>query len=438
MKKFISKSLLYKSGIASIDQAFLSGLNFLISIVLIKIVSKPEYGYYSIFFSIILLMGSFQNAVINAPLAVLLITKKGDEKRKYVGSLFFGQNLFLFLLAFIGIFGGLITWYFNLLESNLAVIIVAISLAFIGVLLREFLRAYFFADETPKTVLIIDVLYVVLFIILGYLAYIISQLNVAAVFFLMGLSSFLVGIFFIKSNKWNFSRSDIKSSYSENWKYGKWALFGVTVTHIQTYSYLYLLGIIVSTAAVADVSAARLLLMPLILVQEGWSKVILPHGSKLREEDRLPRLFKEQIIISIAFVIVVISLVLALIFFKPFLLKIVLSDKYENSFDYIFYWGTIFLMGFISLNASFGLQVLKSFEVISKVNFVTMIVTLFFAYFLIYSNGIIGGLIALLIGQTISAIILWYFYTKATFIKKPINYKQIEIVDDVTEKNTIN
>jgi O-antigen/teichoic acid export membrane protein len=421
MKKFISKSLLYKSGIASIDQAFLSGLNFLISIVLIKIVSKPEYGYYSIFFSIILFMASIQTAVINTPLAVLLITKKGEEKRQYVGSLFFGQNLFLSLIAFMGVVGGIITWYFNLLETSLSAIIIAISLALIGILLREFLRAYFFADEAPKTVLIIDVLYVVLFIILSFLAYIFSQLNVATVFFLMGLSSFLIGIFFIRRNKWKLSRDEIKSGYSENWKYGKWALFGVTVTHIQNYSYLYLLGIIVSTAAVAEVSAARLLLMPLILVQEGWSKVILPHGSKLREENRLPRLFKEQVLISIAFVVVVISLVIALIFFKPFLLKIVLSAKYENSFDYIFYWGSIFLMGFISLNASFGLQVLKSFELISKINFVTMIITLLFAYFLIYSEGIIGGLIALLIGQTISAIILWYFYTKVSFIKKPIN-----------------
>lgn len=421
MEKNINKSLLYKSGIASIDQAFLSGLNFLISIVLIKIVSKPEYGYYSIFFSIILFMASIQTAVINTPLAVLLITKKGDEKRKYVGSLFFGQNLFLFPLALIGVIGGIVTWYFNLFEPSLSAIIVAISLAFIGILLREFLRAYFFADEIPKTVLIIDVLYVILFIILGFLAYIFSQLNVAAVFFLMGLSSFLVGIFFINRNKWNFSRSDIKLSYSENWKYGKWALFGVTVTHIQTYSYLYLLGIIVSSAAVADVSAARLLLMPLVLAQEGWSKVILPHGSKLRETNRLPRLFKEQVIVSIAFVVVVMFLVFVLIFFKPLLLNIILSSKYANSFDYIFYWGAIFAMGFITLNASFGLQVLKSFELISKINFVTMLVTVLLAYFLINSNSIKGGLLALLIGQTISAIILWYFYAKASFLKKPIN-----------------
>ncbi|MCZ7609051.1 MAG: lipopolysaccharide biosynthesis protein [Ignavibacterium sp.] len=418
MGKNISKSLLYKSGIASIDQAFLSGLNFLISIVLIKIVSKPEYGYYSIFFSIILFMASIQTAIINTPLAVLLITKKGDEKRKYVGSLFFGQNLFLLPLALIGVVGGIVMWYFDLLEPSLSTIVGAISLAFIGILLREFLRAYFFADEIPKIVLIIDVLYVVLFIVLGYLFYITSHLNVAVVFFLMGFCSFLIGILFIKRNKWEFSCNDIKLSYSENWRYGKWALFGVIVTHIQSYSYLYLLGIIVSTAAVADVSAARLLLMPLILVQEGWSKVILPHGSKLREGNNLQRVYKEQIAISVAFAVIVMSLVFALIFFKPLLLNLILSTKYENSFDYLFYWGTVFAIGFIALNASFGLQVLKEFELISKINFVTMLVTVISAYLLIHSYDIRGGLIAIIFGNTVSAIVLWYYYTRATFLKK--------------------
>ena len=418
MKKYNSKSLLYKSGIASIDQALLSGISFLISIVLIKTVSKPEYGLYSIFFPITLFMVSIQNAVINTPLAVLLITKRGDEKRKYVGALFFGQYLLLFPLAFIGIIGGIITCYFNLLESSESAIIVAISLASIGILCREFLRAYFFANETPNTVLMIDVLYFVLITTLSFLAYTFIQLDVAVIFFLMGLSSFLAGIFFINRNKWNFSRSDIKSSYSENWKYGKWSLIGVTVTHVQSYSYLYLLGIIVSSVAVADVSAARLLLMPLILATTGWKKVILPHGSKLRENNRLPRLFKEQIIISVVYVVIVTSFVFILIFLKPVLLKIILSNKYANSFDYIFYWGAIFSIGFISLNASLGLQILKNFKVISIVNSFTMLVTVLLAYFLIYSNGIKGGLIALLIGQTISAIILWNFYTRATFFKK--------------------
>ena len=184
----------------------------------------------------------------------------------------------------------------------------------------------------------------------------------------------------------------------------------------------------VSSVAVAEVSAARLLLMPLVLVQTGWNKVILPHGSRLREENRLPRLFKEQVIVSIVFVFIVISLVFIAIFLKPLLLNVILSDKYANSFDYIFYFGAIFSMGFIALSANLGLQVLKKFDVIVKINFFTMLATLLSAYLLILSYGIIGGLIALLIGQTISAILLWIFFAKASYLKSnvPIVSNKIE------------
>ena len=428
MKKNYKKSLIYKSGIASIDQALLSGLNFLISIVLIKTVSKTEYGYYSIFFPITLYMVSIQNAVINVPLAILLITKKGGERRSYPSALFFGQYLLVIPFAVVGIIGGITTYYLNLLEPGISAVIIAISLASIGILCREFFRAYFFANELPKTVLLIDILHIVLLASLTSLMYLFLQLNVAVIFFLMGVSSFLAGIFFIDRKNWKFSRGEIKLSYSENWNYGKWSLMGVTVSHIQQYSYLYLLGLMVSSVAVAEVSAARLLLMPLVLVQTGWNKVILPHGSRLREENRLSRIFKEQVIVSIVFVFIVISLVFIAIFLKPLLLNVILSDKYANSFDYIFYFGAIFSMGFIALSANLGLQVLKKFDVIVKINFFTMLATLLSAYLLILSYGIIGGLIALLIGQTISAILLWIFFAKASYLKSnvPIVSNKIE------------
>jgi len=417
LKNYFNKSLLYRSGIAAVDQALLSGLNFLISIILIKTVSKTDYGYYSIFFPITLYMVSIQNAIINTPLAVLLITKKGDERRSYPGALFFGQYFLVIPLAVAGIIGGIITYYLNLLEPGVSAIIVAISLASIGILCREFLRAYFFANESPNTVLLIDTLYIVLLTSLSFLAYSFFQFNVAVIFFLMGLCSFFIGLFFIRKRRWDFSRSDIKSSYSENWQYGKWSLIGGTVSHIQNYGYLYLLGIIISSEAVADVSAARILLMPLVLAQQGWSKVILPHGSKLREENRLLKLLKEQVVVSIIFIIIVISLAFIVVLLKPLLLETILSADYEKSFDYIFYWGVIFAIGFVSLNANFGLQILKRFDVIPKINFIAMLVTLVLAYILIHSNGIEGGLNALIVGQLISAILLWNYFIKLVITK---------------------
>ena len=83
IKKNFSTSLIFKFGIASVDQAMISALNLLISIILIKTASKVEYGYYSIAFSISLFLISIQNAIVNAPLAVLLVSKKNAMPHRF-------------------------------------------------------------------------------------------------------------------------------------------------------------------------------------------------------------------------------------------------------------------------------------------------------------------------------------------------------------------
>ena len=95
--------MIFKSIIASFDQAILSALSFIISIVLIKTVSKVDYGYYAIGFSIALFLISIQNAIVNTPLAILLVSKKDNVKKKYTASLFYGQFIVILPVAFIGI-----------------------------------------------------------------------------------------------------------------------------------------------------------------------------------------------------------------------------------------------------------------------------------------------------------------------------------------------
>src|SRR5881628_2967328 len=84
-------SLFVKSGAAFLDQAILSGANFVTAVVLMKTVTTEEYGYYSIAFAASLFLVSLQNAVVTTPLAVLLAGKCDSEKDDYAGALYWGQ-----------------------------------------------------------------------------------------------------------------------------------------------------------------------------------------------------------------------------------------------------------------------------------------------------------------------------------------------------------
>lgn len=414
MIKKINTSLVLKSGVASIDQALLSFVSFLIAILLIKTVSKVEYGYYSIALPVVLFLVAVQNAIVNTPLTILLAAKKQKDKEQYVAALYHGQLKVIFPLALSGGIVFALLWFFEFgsIQTN---IVTAVCLAAAGFLYREFLRSYFFAEESPLQVLKLDILYIVIFFGLISLDYWFFKISVAGVFFLMGISALFVSQLFKQQMVWRTQPRTVRESYRENWIYGRWSLLGVIVTHIQTYSYVYLLGLFLGSEAVADVSAARMLMMPLFLFESGWGKIVRPHGSRLREENKILLFFRQQILMCLIFVIGAFLYVLFLMLSSDVFEKFLLSSKYANSFNYIYYWGLVFLLGFVESNASFGLQVMKNFRVISLVNLITMLITVAYAYFLIQSKGIQGALIALIIGKGISVFVLWFCFTKNSF-----------------------
>lgn len=407
-------SLFWRAMIASTDQALLSGLSFLISIILLRIVPKAEFGYYSVAVPISLFLISLQNAVVNTPLAVLLAKKKGNDRREYVASLGYGQFLVILPAACLGLLGAGL-WRLGGLDPTVASIAAALSAAAIGLLYREFLRSYLFAEEATLEVLRMDALYVGVCLCFLAVLYLFFQIRVDIVFLLTGGCALLVAFFCGFGRGLPFPPKSISKSYKENWEFGKWALLGVCVTHAQKYSYLYLLGFLSGSLAVADVSAARLLLMPMMLVHIGWGKIAIPHGSKLREEGQIKRFFKELILSSVVFLVVVAVYVALVMASSEILQSHLLSDKYSSSFGYVVIWGAIIVVGFTEMNAAYGLMVLLGFRLITKISFLVMPLTVGSAYILIRAYGITGGLSALLLGQILLAICMWIYFGKAVF-----------------------
>jgi O-antigen/teichoic acid export membrane protein len=399
-------SLFLKPAIAVLDQALLSGVNFLVAFLLIKTVSQEQYGYYSIAFAISLFLISIQNAVVTTPLAVLLAAKKDEEKRRYPASLYWGQCLALVPALIIGL---MITAALHIVgTSPLKVwIIGALCLGAVGILVREFLRAYYFAIESPVIVFLLDSCYVLIFLALIGGSIVLSHTSVPYVFLFMGIAGVLASVFFSRQ-RWKFHLADIRANYAENWKIGKWSLAGIFVTHLQSYCTLYLTGTLLGSSAAGNVAASRLPLSPLSLFQTGWGKIAIPRGSRLREDGVLRRFIREQAVFTGIIGVSIAAYVAVLLASKDFLSRILFNRGYETALDFIVFWGAITIVNFAVTNASIGLQVMKEFSVITKINSVTAIITLISNYVLIRRYGITGGLASSLLGETLLATGLWF------------------------------
>jgi O-antigen/teichoic acid export membrane protein len=182
------------------------------------------------------------------------------------------------------------------------------------------------------------------------------------------------------------------------------------------------MGAFIGSEAVAEVSASKLLLRPLVLAMTGWRKIAVPHGSRLREQNRLDLFLKQQLIACLIFVFIIAVYVILLLSFSGVLLRFLLTESYADSFNYTITWSVILGIQFIGLHARNGLVVTKNFLIIAKANFVTMLICIGCAFFLIRSHGIEGGLLALIVGDSMLALGLWFFYGKVLYAKtkKPL------------------
>ena len=408
VSKLFKSKVVGRTFIASIDQALTSATNLGVTILLLKFVPKIEFGYFSIVLTVVTYITWIQNAIITTPLNVLLASKSSEEEQKFSSSLFKGQIVFITVFSVLTVTVSLLI-YFVFDNSLIPVIIAASSFALIGILSRSYFRQLAYAQELPQKALKQDFLFAIFYFVFIGIAILISEFNIIVVIVGMGLSNIIVFTFYnIKeSSKVNFE--DVKQAYTETWKLGRWSLLGITVTHFQTYSYQYLIAIMLGSLAVADNSASRLLLSPLLFMQAGWGSIIRPRGAKLREQNKLDKFFKELILASTIITILISTYVLLVYSSGNLLQKILFTNKYRNSMEYVFYWGGVFIFQYIRANASFGLQVIKKFKNIALINTVTMVITIITSYLLILQYQIKGALIASMIGEAIFGAILWYF-----------------------------
>ena len=424
VSKLFKSKVVGRTIIASIDQALTSATNLGVTILLLKFVPKLEFGYFSIVLTIITYITWIQNALITTPLTVLLASKTAEEEQKFSSSLFRGQIIFITGFSIVTVAISL-SIYFIFDSSLIPLVIAASAFSLIGVLSRSYFRQLAYAQELPKKALKQDLLFALFYFIFIAGALYLSQLNIVVVLIGMGLSNIVVFTLYNIKESSKVTKAEVKEAYTETWKLGRWSLIGVTVTHFQTYSYQYLIAIMLGSLAVADNSASRLLISPLLFMQAGWGSIVRPRGAKLREQNKLNKFFKELILVSVM-IALLITLYMILIYSAGGIIqKFLFTEKYKDSMEYVFYWGGVFIFQYIRANASYGLQVIKKFKNIAVINMFTMVITIITSYLLILQYQIKGALIASMIGEIIFGSILWYFLHSYIKGKDPLLRKTI-------------
>lgn len=411
----------------------LSFVHFFIGVVFIYKSSPEQYGLFSFLMSVYYLYASAQNALINTPFMVLgprlSSPKKEELKSGLLGLLFF----VIVVIFFISYYAS--SLYFSYLSSKGITKDVGMifMLCIIPVMFRDFWRSCEYGNLNPHAAFQRDMFFAFLTILLiGVLLALSVTPTANLVFLIMALSSTLIIISpTYRRLRAGIHYQDIISAAKQTWNLSGWSLLGATSSWIQMQAFIYLPFFMFGIKEVAYLAAARLIMMPTLLLSKGWGNYFKPIVSKKisnNDHQGILRLFLlSELFISLSIGLYTIG-VLAVFYIIP--MDWFLS-RYRFIEDFIFYWAIIILFMTIRNNLSSLFQASLEFRTLALCDFATAFFTIMVTIFSMGEIGINGALQGRLIGEIFLSILLLLvlkFYSKETVEN---NLKSLNLMSQV-------
>jgi O-antigen/teichoic acid export membrane protein len=266
--------------ISTIDQAMLSALNFGIAALLIHYASKEDYGLYSQLVNLQSFFSPLHAGVFVS--AYLVLASKMDQSRQFVyrGSMAQAELAITVssavLVVAICAAGG---WLFNSsITSNSSI---AFGCALMGLWWREFVRQTRFANFSYGQALNIDATYCAITVAALGWVFLRHDLTTQSVFWCMAIGGLAAGAPLLKIVRGvHVDLADISREVALSWSVGRWDVLGSFVTWGYGQSYIYFAALHGGLNEAAEVSAGRLLGVPLSLMWISYANVMRPSASR--------------------------------------------------------------------------------------------------------------------------------------------------------------
>jgi len=252
------------------DQALVSVCNFSVAIIVGRILGPAGFGLFTLIWSVALLLNVAQQSFVIAPLFTFTAMFLPAERPRYFYRVLVVQILFACVAC---ILGGLSFWICvaaGLLSPDLKILILPIAAACFAFQLQEFLRRLMQAARAPIVAFFCDLLTYGLQIGLLVRELFVHHSNLSAIFLILG-GSWLIGcsFFLVVGRFLAVGKTQLIETARMHFSFG----FSVALTNMSqwfaSYGTLYLVGVVLSPAAVGNIRAAISVVAPLNVLAMG-------------------------------------------------------------------------------------------------------------------------------------------------------------------------
>jgi O-antigen/teichoic acid export membrane protein len=268
--------------ISAIDQALLSALNFVLAILLIHYATKQEYGLYSQLVNLQSFFSPFHAGIFVS--AYMTLASRMDGMRLALFRSSMARAELVMSLTSIVVVVVILLLGSRMISSALSLSsCIAFGMALLGLWWREFIRQTQFSVLRYDRALIVDAVYFLTTLAAVGCATYLGQLTTSAALWCMGLGAVVaVAIPFVSAIRGAVPTiGTIKKDVHISWSMGRWEVIGSIVTWGYAQSYVYFAAMHGGLDSAAEVSAGRLMAMPLALMWASYANVLRPSASRM-------------------------------------------------------------------------------------------------------------------------------------------------------------
>lgn len=351
--------------VSGFSQVVSSLSNFIIVMMLVRLLDKASFGLYVSGFSVAMIVGGVLSEFASVSLGVGLALN--DDKDKEKKALYY----FVFVLVIatgLTIISALTIYTLGVrffsLESPLFWVCAIAAGGVFG--LKEILVRLLYALRQERYVLFANVVVLITSVLVVYIFNDLIKNNSVELSMIPYLSGCVFGVLYIFVSLRIFypvGLENLLSVWGECWSRGRWQLVASAASNMRSQIYSWGTLFVFGASITAEIAAARVLMTPAMLALPPMSQLLMPRLLVLNNSER------EKIIHRLIAPIALSSLIsigytFVLILFLPKIVPMVLGVGYENV-DFVsllFFWGAVTAILSARTFLTVGLQVSLKFR----------------------------------------------------------------------------
>ena len=390
-----------------IDQVVLSGANFIVGLLLIRQTSDADYGMFVLVQSAITLLMSAQMAWLSSPLAVLAPAKPAALRRLMIGAIELSQRKFLRRAAAVAMLVPVVGFLVHFWTALEALVVAFGVVACWTALQREYLRGVLLIFGRPESMLRADLVNVGVLLV-GALIAAYGDMGPAVLWAVGALAaSAVAGSTALRRSVTRdpgFVGGDAGEFWREMRPLAVWATVGALTYWIYNQSYNYVLASRIDLKAVADVNAARLLLMPTIVLTVGVKTLLVPTAAAWLAESNVGQLIRRLLLFATGIALIDVVYCGALWIFRDAVIHDLMHKTIGNRDLLLMMWAVLSLIALFRDLLQTGVFALKKFRSLAGVTALSAVVSLGIMWLGIPTWGAPAALVGQVAGETINLV----------------------------------